>query len=99
MHVEWLLSEILTKYHEWHPFKVYEFELYKINNNLVKNDEINKETKLLNLIDDTDDDNIRIMLIESELSKLRRKKMKKKKKNCDWNDYELNKKKKKNIEN
>jgi len=25
--VQWLLSELLTKYHEWHPFKVYEFEL------------------------------------------------------------------------
>jgi len=29
--VQWLLIEILKKYHDWHPFKIYEFEIEKLN--------------------------------------------------------------------
>eukprot|EP01084_Bolivina_argentea_P245807 411459_1 len=75
------LSEILTKYHEWHPFTIYEFELHKVNNIEIEKQNVNNESKLLNILNISESEfysntikkQIICEIIESEKSKLQRK--------------------------
>eukprot|EP00483_Globobulimina_turgida_P011541 UN11563 len=82
--IEWFLSEILQKYHKWHPFKVYEFEIYKMNQveiHKISKEDINDESTLLNLLNISESEfysntikrQIICEIIESEKSKFQRK--------------------------
>eukprot|EP01083_Nonionella_stella_P185153 674319_1 len=81
--LSWLLSEILKKYEEWHPFKVYEFEIDTINKTKANRCDTtdNDQHKLLDILNISEDEfcsnrireQIMCSLIESEKSKLQRK--------------------------
>jgi len=65
---EWLLSEVSRRYHEWHPFKVYEFE---INRSGCDND-----TNIFDVLNATHIKNskqLSLKIVESEKSKLLRR--------------------------
>ena len=78
--IKWLLAETLRKYHNWHPFKVYEFEIDKMNNSEIDLD-MNGETKILKLLNISEDEfesntvkqPLMCTMIESQKSKLQRK--------------------------
>ena len=72
--VNWLLSEALTKYHEWHPFKIYEFEI-------IDKDGYKDSDKILDILgvsekeftSNTLSTPFTLKIVESEESKSRRK--------------------------
>eukprot|EP00484_Ammonia_sp_Unknown_P025557 CAMPEP_0197029718 /NCGR_PEP_ID=MMETSP1384-20130603/9111_1 /TAXON_ID=29189 /ORGANISM="Ammonia sp." /LENGTH=785 /DNA_ID=CAMNT_0042458937 /DNA_START=41 /DNA_END=2398 /DNA_ORIENTATION=+ len=72
--VQWLLSELLTRYHAWHPFKVYEFEIASEHTHEAQH----KLLDMLNIsetqfVSNTISEQIQIEIVESEQSKIRRK--------------------------
>ena len=78
--VKWLLSELLRKYEEWHPFKVYAFELQNVerqddecaeSNNMLLLDVLNISKS--DFSSNTMNQHILCNFVESEESKQRRK--------------------------